>query len=217
MADGERTIPRLSNHLWQRIQALGRPVRFSPGETIYLQNAPSGGFFFIESGYVKVSHILDDGGESAVALYGHRDLVGEASALESESSPAAVASTAVAAYLIPTETAYDLIASDAEFARYVVDMLAYKLRMANLRLCTIAGKHSMGRLATTLLSLSELGVPQDIEGWYRVTHEELASYAGATRANVTTLLRELATEGLVDTRRGALRILQREKLELLSQ
>ena len=213
----KRTIPTLSDRLWDRIQALGRPVCFGSGETLYLQNAPSGGFFFIESGLVKVSHILDDGSESIVALYGNRDLVGEASALQSDSSPAAVAFTPVRAFLVPTETAYDLISHDPEFARYVVDMLAYKLRMVNARLCTIAGKHSRQRLAATLLLLAEFGVTRDKDGWYVVTHAELASYAGSTRANTTTLLRELAEEGLVATRRGGIRILGPDGLRAISE
>ena len=217
MEAGKRTIPVPSDALWQRIQALGRPVSFAAGETLYLQNAPSDGFFFIESGLVKVSHILDDGSEAIVALYGSRDLVGEASALQSDSSPAAAAFTPVRAFLVPTATAYDLISHDAEFARYVVDMLAYKLRMVNTRLFTLAGKHSRQRLAATLLLLSELGMERDSAGWYSVTHAELSSFTGATRANTTTLLRELAARGLIATRRGGLRILDPEELRAISE
>ncbi|MCI8593793.1 MAG: Crp/Fnr family transcriptional regulator [Oscillospiraceae bacterium] len=212
-----RTIPTLSDRLWSVITARGRLTAFPAGQTLYQQNAPSGGFFFLESGCVKVSHVLDNGNESIVALYGPRDLVGEASALERDSSPAAVTVTPVSAWLLPTGEAYRLIEEDGEFARYLVDMLAYKLRMANAHLCTVSGKRGAAKLAATLLLLPELGVSWDKAGWFSITHEELACFTGATRANTTSLLRQFTKAGLVDSRRGGLRLLNAEGLMELAE
>lgn len=213
----QRTIPRLSDRLWAVVTRLGRRIPFSEGQVLYEQNAPSGGFFFLESGRVKVSHILDDGSESIVALYGPRDQVGETSALESDSSPAAIAMTPVTAYLLTTSQAEQLIQEDGEFAHYLVDMLAYKLRMANAHLCTVSGKRGDAKLAATLLLLPELGVPWDADGWFSTTHAQLACFTGATRANTTLTLRRFAAAGIVAIQRGKLRILNSSRLRELSE
>ena len=215
--DYHRSIPVLSDRLWDMVSALGRPVSLPAGHVLYEQNAPSGGFFFLRSGRVKVSHILDDGSESIVALYGPRDLVGEASALQRDSSPAAIAMTEVTAWLLTAEQADKLLASEPEFARYLVAMLAYKLRMANAHLCTVTGKRGDAKLAATLLLLPELGVPWDGNGWFLITHAQLACFTGATRANTTLLLRRFCRSGLVESRRGGLRILDPSRLRDLSE
>ena len=212
-----RTIPRLSDQLWGVVTGAGHLISLPAGQVLYQQNAPSGGFFFLETGQVKVSHILDDGSESIVALYGPRDMVGETSALESDSSPAAIAVTPVTAWLLATGQAERLVLEDPEFARYLVDMLAYKLRMANAHLCTVTGKRGDAKLAATLLLLPELGVPWDHDGWFSTTHAQLACFTGATRANTTLSLRRFAKAGLVEMQRGKLRMLDPSRLRELSE
>lgn len=217
MEDGFRyfgdTMPRVSPELWERILACSSQVFFPAGSVIYLQDSATDGFFFIDRGTVRVYQVLEDGTDVTIEFFSDRRMFGEASAFSGDlSSPMAAAQTDVTARFIPTARAFSLLETDPEFAVFVVAGLVHKLRVATSQLGSVAGKRVSSRLTEALLSLDNYGVQRDAEGWYRISHAELASLISTTRANTTVLLNRLCAQGLVETRRRGIRILSPQGL-----
>lgn len=216
--DPRQLPPHFSDRLWELITQVGTPVKFRRGEMLYWQNSPSPGLFCVRSGQIKVFQILDNGMESILNNAVKWTVVGEVSAFNGEvSSPSAIAQTEVSAYLIPTEKARELIASNGEFALFMVDSLVHKLRILTDQFSAVSGKRVLCRLAAVLRILDSYGVPCDADGWFTVTHAELASLISTTRPNTTALLNQLESQNLIELKRNMVRVLDKEGLVRLSE
>ena len=206
--------PQPSDRLWSQIKETGKPVSFRSGEYLYPQNESSPGAFFIERGSVKIFRIMDNGIESILRVARERNVLGEVSAINGEeSSPAAVALTDVTAYLISTDKMHEMIRSNGDFALYMVNNLAYKLKGQTDQLGNVSGKKVASRLAATLCTLDYYGIPLDDKGWFSISHAELAGIIGATRPHVTAVLGRFKKEKSIEIKKNKVRILSREKLQ----
>jgi len=207
------TIPLASPELWERIVANSSAIFFPAGSVIYMQDSATEGFFFVEKGTVRVFQIMEDGADVTTEFFSAKSMFGEASAFSGDlSSPMAAAQTDVAVRFIPTSKAFTLLETDPEFAIFVVAGLVHKLRVATSQMGSVAGKRVSARLAEALLGLERYGVTKDSEGWYRISHADLASIISTTRANTTVHLNQLSSLGLIATRRLGIKILDRKKL-----
>ncbi len=68
------------------------------------------------------------------------------------------------------------------------------------------------RVHREILRLDELGIATDDEGWIHLGQEELSTLTATTRATVNRALREAEKAGLIELRRGASRIIDRDGL-----
>ena len=210
--------PKVPNTFWEDIPQKGSVFNYRAGETIYCQNMPTHGAYIIKNGRVKMSYITDDGVETILVVFSRHCMFGELSAIRGGlASPVATALTDVTAVLVPTDKLFELISTNHDFSRFMVESLVHKLHTSSAQLFAIAGNKVLNRLAATILLLDSYGIPCDSRSkFYAITHAEMASLANTRRSNATVCLGQLAQHGMIELRRNGIKILSRSRLEKLS-
>lgn len=105
-----------------------------------------------------------------------------------------------------------LRASNPQIDRFLVKVLADRNRLLTSQLMELMFTPSHQRVHRQVLRLAELGIATDDDGWIHLGQEELATLTGTTRATVNRALRDAEKEGLLELRRGASRIVDRDGL-----
>lgn len=181
-------------------------VVFGPGK------APDNLLLLLD-GTLRVQQVSESGRE--IVLY--RVHAGESCVLTTacllayeEYSAEGITETDVQAVAIPKTVFDDLIASSAEFRRFV--FTAYSRRITDLFLVIeeVAFRRVDIRLAQKLLDLS--GSDNGVDA----THQQLATELGTAREVVSRLLQEFQRRGWVALSRGSVELTDRPGLQTLS-
>jgi len=181
-------------------------VVFGPGK------APDNLLLLLD-GTLRVQQVSESGRE--IVLY--RVHAGESCVLTTacllayeEYSAEGITETDVQAVAIPKTVFDDLIASSAEFRRFV--FTAYSRRITDLFLVIeeVAFRRVDIRLAQKLLDLS------GSENGVDATHQQLATELGTAREVVSRLLQEFQRRGWVALSRGSVELTDRPGLQTLS-
>ena len=141
---------------------------------------------------------------------GREGIVGVSAMLSQDSSPAtATSQVAGHALSMPVHGFLEEIARGGMFERLVRRYAAYTLRYANQTVgCNLL--HSVEeRMCRWLLMIHDRTGSDE----FPFTHELLSEMLGVRRQTVTVIAGELQNKGLIQYRRGVLRILDREGLE----
>ena len=112
-------------------------------------------------------------------------------------------------WVIPPNIFKDLMERSAVVANYTNQLLATRFTDVMWLIEQIMWKSFDKRLAAFLIDEAVLEETKDL----RITHEKIASHLGTAREVVTRMLKYFQTEGMVALTRGAIRILDEEKLE----
>jgi CRP-like cAMP-binding protein len=122
----------LEDSFLEDILRKGREVRFAAGDVIFRQGSRSDGVYLILDGTVEVSAV-GSGGDTALAWASADDVLGEMGALDGMSrSATARAVTPCTAHFLPSETFRVLLRDSAPTCLRLLDVLARRLRGANL-------------------------------------------------------------------------------------
>ena len=189
-----------------------RYSHFTKGEFLHRGSLARAGTLHIISGSLRVYILSEEGRE--FTLYFLRD--GEIALLASTAFLGTISCD------ISIEAAKDtaLFISDTEVVRGILDanipVRARAYEYAVVRLSEMLWKFQQmlftsadRRLAKFLLTESARTAGNEI----RLTHEETAQYLGTAREVVSRLIREFSQEGLVQTSRGRIHILNRAALQ----
>lgn len=212
---GKRNGMLLNEKLWKALVQTGVPVTFKAKSLIYAKDEPTKGLYCIVTGRVK-NHVDDEfGNEVILTIYSDNELIGEVAALNNW--PQICSATALEetyAVRVSPEKIRDMFFRDPQLAYYLLEHISKKLVQASGQSFNLTKHQVAPRLAEVLLSLDSYGIePTGSLGWHRVTHEELSKIVGTTRPNITNILKQFSSDGLIETRRGRLRILDRERLD----
>jgi CRP-like cAMP-binding protein len=162
----------------------------------------------ITQGHVKVTRPTDQGRDVMLALRGPGDLVGEQSALDGQPRSASIIALGPVEALALTPGDFLAFAtSRPDAARYLLRMLALRLRDADGKRMEHAGSDVLGRMAARLVELCErCGVPSDdgIVIDLPLTQEDLASWVGTSRESASRALQQMRDLGWVKTARRAI-------------
>ncbi|MBT8048062.1 MAG: Crp/Fnr family transcriptional regulator [Xanthomonadales bacterium] len=201
----ERILPKIVNEAGELALHANHRV-FSQGET------PEN-YLVVTKGCVKVFARSAEGKE--VVLYrvrtGEMCILTTACLLGHTNYPAeAVTETDTVARLIPAALFDRLLNESEPFRSFVFEGLSLRLSEVMMRFeqLVLASVHS--RLASFLLQNS------NEEGVVEVTHELLAVEIGSAREVVSRHLKTMEHEGLIQTRRGLIRILEPKTLATFS-
>ncbi len=198
---------KLSDALFEKIKSVANPVFYPKNSEIFQQDIASNKVYVIESGTVKISHVLADGFESTMAIYSDRNIFGELSAIYSVSpTPSCKAVTDVHLYLLAVKDVQKMI-KDPEFAEAFIMSLLHKLNIASRQTYMISGISVFDRVKMLLPTLCCYGYFPDKDGWYSITHSEIASIIGTTRSQVTTYLNRLKDTGIIQIKRNKIKVL----------
>jgi CRP/FNR family transcriptional regulator, cyclic AMP receptor protein len=95
---------------------------------------------------------------------------------------------------------------------FLVSVLARRNRDLSVHLMDLLFNPAEDRVYRRLLLLDDVSPKPDSDGWVRATQDDVAAFAGTTRATVNRAMRQAERDGLVELGRGRFRILDRERL-----
>jgi CRP-like cAMP-binding protein len=170
----------------------------------------------LRSGRVKVSATTESGRQILLAFRGPGDLVGELSALdERPRSASIVALEAVEVLALTHEQFRAVLEQHPSAALALLRVLSDRLRDADAKRVQFAGYTAMGRVAFCLLELCERFGETDedaVDILLPLSQEELAGWAGSSLESVGRSLQTMRGLGWIETRRRAIRVLDRDGL-----
>jgi CRP-like cAMP-binding protein len=184
---------------------------FRAGTVIFGEGEPGDALHVVVEGRVRIVAGGPNGEEATVAVVGPGDCFGEFSLLDGlPRSAAAVAPVATRTFVVTRDDFVEWVTERPSAALAIMETLSLRLRKMDEALVDLVSLDLPHRLAKQLLGLAKI---HDLEtvlnnGTLRltVTQGELASMLGVSRESVNKTLSEFATQGIVETARGAVKI-----------
>lgn len=207
-------LRKLEPEVAQPLLEHSKVVKLPAGTAIFGPGQSPESYLLLIHGTVRVQQVSDAGRE--IVLY--RVSAGESCALTTaclmgyeEYQAEGIAETDVEAVAIPRATFDELIATSAQFRRFV--FTAFSVRITNLFkiIDEVAFARLDIRLAQKLLELA------DSHGRVALTHQQLASELGTAREVISRQLHEFQRRNWIETARGELTLMQPGKLRALAK
>ena len=198
------------------LKEAGRTRVHRRGTTLLNEGDTSDRVIIVTKGRVKVSYFTEDGREVMLAVRGPGDLLGELSAFDGEPHSATADAMEEVETLTLSRTAFaEWLKQNPRVALSLLELLTRRLRDADLKRIEFTAYDTVGRVARRLLELSERFGEETDDGLkitLPLSQEELASWTGCSREAASKALQALRKRGLVETRRRAVVVLDREGL-----
>jgi CRP-like cAMP-binding protein len=171
------------------------PLRLAADDVLFRAGDDGNGCYLIEEGLLKVVVASQSRGERILAFLGPGAIVGEMSIIDERPRSASVVAVRQVALKFLSRAAFEEFTKNyPEVYKFLVQLLASRLREANAVIAAGTFLSLKGRVARTLLELAE-GFGQDVGSGRIVIHQkigqgDLAARAGIARANVSRILNE---------------------------
>ncbi|WNV92018.1 Crp/Fnr family transcriptional regulator [Umezawaea sp. Da 62-37] len=198
------------------LDSIDERVQFPRGHVIFAAGEPGDRLYVIESGKVKIGRRLPSGREHLLNIFGPSDMFGELSLFDPGPRTAtATAVTAVHTVSMDRAALRQAIGSRPEIAEQLLRSLTRRLHQANAMTVDLTVTDVAGRVAKTLLRLTERFGSQET-GLLRVTHdltqEEIGQLVGASRETVNKALAHFTERGWLRREGKGVLILDPERL-----
>ena len=193
----------------QRLIQLARRRSFRRREVVFHRGDPADSLHLVSKGRFALRVMTPLGDQAMIGVRGPGESFGEMALVGEKAGRSATVEA--------LEEAETLCVYENEFARlrhehpavneFLISLLAAELRIMNQRLLEALYLPVERRLLRRLSELTQLyqGGAHDVVD-IPLTQEELAELAGTSRATVNAVLGDAQTRGLVELRRGKVRI-----------
>jgi CRP/FNR family transcriptional regulator, cyclic AMP receptor protein len=173
--------------------------RYRRGEFLVEHGAKSEALFVLLKGRARVLQADRSGREVNLALLGAGDYVGEMSLIDEGLPSASVRAEAQTDVLVLGRSEFTRFMPEPSSLGYALMRgLVQRLRTANQQIQSLALLDVQGRVARTLLSMSEhVGAERLIRE--PVSRTKLAQTVGASREMISRVMKELEVRGMVQT------------------
>lgn len=207
---GNNLLDRLPKGEVERLSASLETVSMPLGSELVHQDSLLSHVLFPTSGMVSLVVLMEDGRIAEASTIGREGMVGINAILAPDSNPAtATSQVAGQALRIPVTNFLEEMARSGDFDRLVRRYAAYTLRYANQTVaCNLLHSVEERMCRWLLMTHDRAGTDE-----FPLTHELISEMLGVRRQTVTVIAGELQARGLIQYRRGVLRILDREGLE----
>ncbi len=189
------------------LSEIAQPMLLKPGAVLFKAGDPGNGCYAIIEGSMKVSVVSLDGSEQLLAVLGQGSLVGEIALLDGSERSATVTALKPGQLAFISKAAFYRYADENPAVyRHMLQIVATRLRRSNDALAARSFLPLNGRVAQTLLQLSEtFGKKVDsnkILVHYKISQAEIANMAGGARENVSRVLNVWKREGVISRLSG---------------
>ena len=200
----------LSEASRSRILALAKHVVLPIRENLITPHEPLPYAYFITSGIASVVVELAEGGTVEIALIGNEGLVGALDMIGPALTPSrCFIQMAATGYQIPFAKLRDLLLESEEIRMRILEVVQQQgMAMSQLAACNKLHE-AEPRLARWLLMVQDRVQEETLI----LTQEFLAQMLGTQRTTVVMIAGALQRSGIIEYRRGKVKILSREKLE----
>lgn len=199
--------------LLREFQAAAFIARIPAGRDVFIEGDPVEAIALLISGVVRVYKIGETGREITLYRFGlGQSCILTANAILSQKSFPAIATVEqdAEAVLIPANTFRDWVKRYDPWREFVFDLLSDRLATVLAVVDEVVFRRLDHRLAALLISKAKAGTT------IRTTHQELAADLGSSREVISRLLEDFTQEGLIQSSRGVIEILDNQLLEMRS-
>lgn len=184
--------------------------RFRRGEVVIEQGKTSNALFVMLSGRARVLTADPRGREVVLAVLRPGDYVGEMSLIDSEPHSATVRADAQTDMLVVARADFMRCMPDSSSVAHALTCgLVRRLRGANRQIESLALLDVYGRVARTLLDMSE-----QVEGRslirHKVSRQDVARVVGASREMVSRVMKDLEARGMLQTQENGWVVLTKQ-------
>ena len=207
--------PRRFGQLPPEVSELVIPRFYPKGNKITLQGEPAQHFYYVHAGHVRATIIRSDGTEKVLAFADPGQFFADVPFFQQANhwyTGEAVEPTYVSAFSREIMEAINRVCPD--FLLSLMQSMAHKVWMLSNQMMTLTFDPSEVRLARILVEI----LTRKPEGTksLAITHQELAGLMGTSRVMVTRVLNDWRASGIVDLRKGTIRILDLPALEQIA-
>lgn len=189
--------------------------QYEAGQLVLLEGEQAAGLYLIQSGCLKVSKIALDGREQILHLLEAREVFNAVGVFTGQPNAATVTALEPSrVWLIHRETMKRLLVAQPELAIRVIEDLAGRVSHLISLVEDLSLRTVEARLARLLLENAVKGSVQR-QRW--ATQIEIASRLGTVPDVISRTMRKLAERGLIEISRQAIRVIDREGLEVIAQ
>ncbi|MFG1764192.1 Crp/Fnr family transcriptional regulator [Micromonospora parva] len=196
-------LQRLTPPVRMTLLGLGVRRQVPAGQIVIHEGIRESHLVLLEEGLTKVTASLPDGRSALLSLRVGGDLVGEMSALNNEPRSATVTTCGPARYsVIQPDRFKQFLKDHPDAALELAAMVSDRLRWSNRRRIDFTSYPVKLRVARVVAELCRTHGRQGMDGVIidvRLTQPDLATICGASETSIQKALRELRTDGLVDT------------------
>jgi CRP-like cAMP-binding protein/CheY-like chemotaxis protein len=169
--------------------------------------------YFISKGQVKIYKTNDIGKEYIINIRNAGEFIGYTALIKGEPySFSAAALEETTASLIPKEDFLKLLHANRDVASRLIKMLADNVAEKEGQLLQLAYNSVRKRVAEAVLLLNDRYSKEGKED-IQILREDLAHIVGTAKESVIRTLTEFKEDGFIDIKDGAIRILNKKKLE----
>jgi CRP/FNR family transcriptional regulator len=196
--------------LINELKRQARFVRIPAGQDVFVEGDRVDGIALLISGVVRVYKIGETGREITLYRFGlGESCILTANAILSQKTFPAIATVeeGAEAVMIPADVFREWVKRFDLWREFLFDLLSDRLSTVMAIVDEVAFKRMDRRLAGLLLNQAEVQNPT------RTTHQELAAELGSSREVISRILEDFSREGLIETGRGTIQVLDFEALE----
>jgi len=201
----------------RKISGVLHERRFAAGESIFEQDDRGDCLYIIVEGVVRIYLLNPDGREMTIRVYGRGDTFGEFAVLDDKPrSASAVAVSNATTLVIYRHEFLDLMQHNFDLVTHVIEELTERLRFTTKFSQNLAFLDASGRIAAALAELATQQANGQTSVRLALTQQDLANYASVTREWTNKALRVLSEQRVVQVERGAVIVLDLERLRYWS-
>lgn len=185
-------------------------VKIPAGQDVFVEGDRVDGIALLISGVVRVYKIGETGREITFYRFGlGQSCILTANAILSQRSFPAIATVEedAEAVMIPADVFRDWVNRYDLWREFVFDLLSERLSTVMAIVDEVAFQRMDRRVALFLLNQAKVQNPM------RITHQELAAELGSSREVISRILEDFSREGLIESGRGIIEILDFEALQ----
>jgi CRP/FNR family transcriptional regulator len=215
----------LSQSQLSQILEISQLQSWKKNQLIFKQDTPASGFFVIKTGRVKVYKVSSAGKEQVLNIFKAGDNFAEVAALDGQPFPASAAALGqVELVFFPRSDFMNLVNADPSIAINMLISLSKHLRHLVGVIENLSFKDVPQRLAAYLLQLSASETETAMDRTRLIntvtldlTKTQLAAVLGTIPATLSRAFYRLDNEGIIAVDGSQVTILDRERLQTLSQ
>ena len=195
------------------INELKREAQFTKipaGHDVFVDGDRVDGIALLLSGVVRVYKIGETGREITLYRFGlGQSCILSANAILSDKSFPAIATVEedAEAVMIPADVFRVWVNKYELWREFVFDLLSERLSTVMTVVDEVVFKRMDRRVASLVLNQAKVQNPM------RITHQEIAAELGSSREVISRILEDFSKEGLIESGRGTIEVLDLEGLE----
>lgn len=188
-------------------------VHYNKGETILKQGTEFTHVVSFNAGLAKLNVEVNKGKNVMIGIIKPSEILGGPGMFHNNRySFSVTALTDSSICLISVEIFKKMITVNEQFAESFLSSFSSRYTEAINRLVSMSHKHINGRVAESLLYISEK-IYTDINFLLPLSRQELAEYTGTTKESISRIFKNFDNDKLIEVNGRQIKILNREKLK----